>query len=132
MRNKYTTDRSFGYGTFEDSYNRRAQEKTLQYNRLAGVANTGIGAANQLSGLSADMGGAMANTAIMGANARAAGTQGQYNALGNMASSAAQLPMLYYQMGDMNSGGGISYNSPQSPQAGGVNNTGLDWRNYRL
>lgn len=65
---------------YGNAYSRYNADQTNQYNRLAGVVNTGQGATNQVSNAAGQYGAATAsNNAALG-NAQAAGAIGQANA----------------------------------------------------
>lgn len=77
----------YGQGVASQEYNnafgRFNADQTNQYNRLAGVVNSGMGATNQISNAAAQFGqNTASNNAAMG-NAQAAGAIGQANAWSN-------------------------------------------------
>jgi hypothetical protein len=91
---RYHDQRDFGYGTATDAYNRQRQELSDQYNRQASLANLGIGSAGNLSNIYSSAGGQLADITTGAASAKAAGTAGMYNALGNTIQGLGYLPLL--------------------------------------
>ena len=70
----------FASNEFGNAFNRDSANKTNNYNRLAGMVNTGQGATNQVTNAAAQFGqNTASNNAAMG-NAQAAGAIGQANA----------------------------------------------------
>lgn len=96
--NRYGTNRTFAYNNFIDSYNRRSNEMGNQYNRLAGMANTGIGAGQTLSSLATGAGEQVAGIIGQRGNAQAAGQMGQANALGSIAGNIGNAALGYGMM----------------------------------
>lgn len=83
---------------YGNAYQRYNADQTNQYNRLAGVVNTGQGATNQVSNAAAQYGqNTASNNAALG-NAQAAGAIGQANAwsqgLGGVANSLQQNELM--------------------------------------
>jgi hypothetical protein len=66
-----------------------------QYNRLAGMANTGIGAGQTLSSLATGAGEQVAGIIGQRGNAQAAGRMGQANALGSIAGNIGNAALGY-------------------------------------
>lgn len=66
---------------YGNAYNRFTADQTNQYNRLAGLVNTGQGATNQTSNAAANFGQQAGANAIGAGNAIASGQIGQANAL---------------------------------------------------
>ncbi len=66
---------------YGNAFNRFTGQQTNQYNRLAGIVNTGQGATNQVSNAAGQFGQQQANNIIGAGNAQAAGQVGQANAL---------------------------------------------------
>lgn len=66
---------------YGNAYNRFTADQTNQYNRLAGLVNTGQGATNQVSNAAANFGQQAGANAIGAGNAIASGQIGQANAL---------------------------------------------------
>lgn len=66
---------------YGNAYNRFTADQTNQYNRLAGLVNTGQGATNQASNAAANFGQQAGANAIGAGNAIASGQIGQANAL---------------------------------------------------
>jgi hypothetical protein len=75
----------FGQGLasqeYGNAYNRYNADQTNQYNRIAGVVNTGQGATNQVSNAAANFGDQAASNLIGAGNAQAAGGIAQANAI---------------------------------------------------
>jgi hypothetical protein len=69
-----------------------------QYNRLAGMANTGIGAGQTLSSLATGAGEQVAGIIGQRGNAQAAGQMGQANALGSIAGNIGNAALGYGMM----------------------------------
>lgn len=65
---------------YGNAYGRFNADQTNQYNRLAGLVNTGQGATNQLTNAAGNLGNNLANSAMSIGNANAASTIGQANA----------------------------------------------------
>lgn len=104
--NKY--GQGFASNEYGNAYSRFENDKTNTYNRLAGLVNSGQGAANQMSNTAGQF--AQNNANAMGAygNAAAAGYMGQANAINQGIGQAAN---IYQQNQLMNmirnpSGGG--------------------------
>lgn len=76
---KYGQD--YASNEYQNSYNRFNADQTNQYNRLAGIVNTGMGATNQISNAAGQYANntASANSAM--GNAQAAGAIGTANAI---------------------------------------------------
>ncbi len=68
---------------YGNAYNRYNANQTNQYNRLAGLVNTGQGATNQIGNAAANFGNAQASNIIGAGNANAAATIGNANAWNN-------------------------------------------------
>jgi hypothetical protein len=100
LRNKYTGDRAFGYNSALNSYNQAADRANASYGRWGNMVNMGQSAANNLSNMATNAGSQVADTAIMGANARAAGTMGVGNAVGGAIGNLGQMGM-YASMNNM-------------------------------
>lgn len=66
---------------YGNAYNRFTSDQTNQYNRLAGLVNTGQGATNQVSNAAGQFGQQQANNIIGAGNAQASGIMGGTNAL---------------------------------------------------
>ncbi len=66
---------------YGNAFNRFTGQQTNQYNRLAGIVNTGQGATNQVSNAAGQFGQQQASNIIGAGNAQAAGQIGQANAL---------------------------------------------------
>lgn len=66
---------------YGNAYNRFTSDQTNQYNRLAGLVNTGQGATNQISNAAGAFGQSQANNIIGAGNAQAAGTIGAANSI---------------------------------------------------
>ena len=66
---------------YGNAYNRFTADQTNQYNRLAGLVNTGQGATNQLTNAAGAFGQSQANNIIGAGNAQAAGTIGAANSI---------------------------------------------------
>lgn len=66
---------------YGNAYNRFTADQTNQYNRLAGLVNTGQGATNQLTNAAGQFGQSQANNIIGAGNAQASGIMGSTNAL---------------------------------------------------
>lgn len=66
---------------YGNAYNRFTSDQTNQYNRLAGLVNTGQGATNQLTNAAGAFGQSQANNIIGAGNAQAAGTIGAANSI---------------------------------------------------
>jgi hypothetical protein len=91
--NQYNTNRNFGAENSMNQYTTQNQQANQRYNQMSNLANMGIGAANNLTGLYNNLGQAIGNTDIGQASANAWGTTGVGNAInsglntiGNMAS----------------------------------------------
>lgn len=76
---KYGQD--YASGEYQNAFNRFNANQTNQYNRLAGLVNTGMGATNQIGNAAAQYGQNVANTNAALGNAQAAGAIGQANAI---------------------------------------------------
>jgi hypothetical protein len=100
LRNKYTGDRAFGYNSALNSYNQAADRANASYGRWGNMVNMGQSAANNLSNMATNAGSQVADTAIMGANARAAGTMGVGNAVSGAIGNLGQMGM-YASMNNM-------------------------------
>ena len=66
---------------YGNAYNRYTADQTNQYNRLAGLVNTGMGATNQTSNAAANFANNASSNIIGAGNAAAAGQVGAANAL---------------------------------------------------
>lgn len=66
---------------YGNAYNRYTSDQTNDYNRLAGIVNTGQGATNQLTNAAANYGQQAGSNMIGAGNAQAAGIVGGANAL---------------------------------------------------
>lgn len=66
---------------YGNAYGRFNADQTNQYNRLAGLVNTGQGATNQVSNAAGQFGQSQANNIIGAGNAQASGIMGMTNAL---------------------------------------------------
>lgn len=66
---------------YGNAYGRYNADQTNQYNRLAGIVNTGQGATNQVSNAAGQFGQQQANNLIGAGNAQASGIMGQANAI---------------------------------------------------
>jgi hypothetical protein len=66
---------------YGNAYNRFTADQTNQYNRLAGLVNTGQGATNQLTNAAGQFGQQQANNIIGAGNAQASGIMGGVNAI---------------------------------------------------
>lgn len=66
---------------YGSAYNRFTADQTNQYNRLAGLVNTGQGATNQLTNAAGAFGQSQANNIIGAGNAQAAGQMGAANSI---------------------------------------------------
>lgn len=73
---RHLNDWTTGYNAFN-------QDQNTQYNRLMGLVGVGQGSANQIANQTLQTGGALANNAIQGANAQAAGQIAQGNETAN-------------------------------------------------
>lgn len=65
---------------YGNAYGRYNADQTNQYNRLAGLVNTGQGATNQLTNAAGNLGSNLSSNIIGAGNAQAAGQIGQANA----------------------------------------------------
>lgn len=93
---------------YGNAYSRFNADQTNQYNKLAGLVNTGQGASNQLTNAAANYGSNVSNNIIGAGNAQAAGVVGQANAWNNAIGQGTNLyqqnqlmdlirnPALYY------------------------------------
>lgn len=71
----------YASGEYQNAFNRFNANQTNQYNRLAGLVNSGMGATNQIGNAAAQYGQNVANTNAALGNAQAAGAIGQANAI---------------------------------------------------
>ena len=94
LRNKYTSDRSFGYGQQAD-----------RYNRFANLANVGYGAAGQLGNMAIGQGTDTANIMGQQGNAQAAGIMGNQQDLLSLANLLGKI----YGAGQMGGGSGNNF-----------------------
>jgi len=72
---------------YGNAYGRFNADQTNQYNRLAGIVNTGQGATNQITNAAGNLGSQIGSNIISAANAQAAGQIGQANAWNSMIGS---------------------------------------------
>lgn len=113
---------------YGNAYSRFNADQTNQYNKLAGLVNTGQGASNQLTNAAANYGSNVSNNITSAGNAQAAGVVGQANAWNNAIGQGTNLyqqnqlmnlirnPMNYY-----NAGGSGAYTNPGSQQTAMLN-----------
>ena len=74
---------------YGNAYGRFNADQTNQYNRLAGLVNTGQGATNQLTNAAGNLGSQIGSNIIGAGNANAASTIGQANAWNGLIGTAA-------------------------------------------
>lgn len=117
--NRAYNERQFQYGSDIDRYNMAYGQETDYLNRLSGLVNTGLSAANMTGAYGANAATNAGNLNVSAANAQAAGTIGQANAYSNVVGSVAGAYGMYagYQanpppidtMNYNGSSGGIPY-----------------------
>lgn len=96
--------------TYQQQFANEITNQTNQYNRLAGIANSGQSAAAGLGATSAQVGSNIANSQIGAGNAAAAGAIGTGNAIsGGISNAANSYYMNQLMQGMYGSGGGNSY-----------------------
>jgi len=83
MYNRATSDRAFQYGSDINRYNIAYGQETDYLNRLGGLVNTGLSAANMTAGYGANNATNAGTLAVNAANAAGAGQIGQANAYAN-------------------------------------------------
>lgn len=103
--NRYSDDRTFGYGTTRDMYDRAAQEQGNRYNRQAGLANMGMNASNQLGSYYSNAGGNLADTSIGRGNVGAQEVTNRGDIYQNLIGGLGQL-------------GGAAYGMSMTPSSG--------------
>lgn len=110
----------FASNEYGNAYSRYTNDQTNNYNRLAGLVNSGQGATNQISNTAGQF--AQNNANAMGAygNAQAAGYMGQANALNNGIGQATNLYQQNQLMDLIRNPGGGGFGGGSS--WGGLNN----------
>lgn len=107
---------------YGNAYGRFAANQTNKYNKLAGLVNTGQGAANTLTNAAGNLGNAMAGNITAAGNAQAAGQVGSANAWSNALGGISNL----YQQNEL-------MKMIRNPSSGGFGTgTGYGNRDYGL
>lgn len=87
---RYNTNRAFGATNEMNKYTSRNEQNTGMYNRMAGLANMGVGAAANLGNLATGYGSNMSDFALGRGNTQAQGIMGKNQAFLNMSQGVRQ------------------------------------------
>ena len=110
---RYSQDRGFDYGMMGDEYNRNVQQQGIDAQMLQYLSGMGQQAAGNVGSIATGLGTGLADIETQRANAMAAGTAGQYNALGSFFGGLGSNASGLFNLGAM---GGFS---PQPTFTGG-------------
>jgi len=123
--NDYLTGFNSHVQNYNTGFNAHNTNITNQFNRLAAIAGMGQASASSLAGVSQNYANQVSNNLAQSANAQAAGTVGQSNAINQGLGSLANAGMNYAAMSQSGYGGGYT---PSTPATGNVNSLYGAWR----
>lgn len=121
----YLTGLNSHIQNYNTGFNAFNTDKTNQFNRLAAIAGMGQASASSLAGVSQNYANQVSNNLAQSANAQAAGTVGQSNAINQGLGSLANAGMNYAALSQGAYGGGYT---PTTPATGNVNSLYGAWR----